>query len=603
MSSTKSKDNLPMNVSDIVIKFLEDSRITHVFTLSGGGIMYLLDSLGKSERISYVCNYHEQACAIAADGYSRMNGFGVCFVTFGPGAVNALSGVVGAWYDSIPLMVISGQVRSSLIADYTKVRQVGPQEGNVLEMVKPVTKYAVSIRDPKEILVELEKASYLARSGRPGPVWIELPLDIQSAEVDSEKLPHWKPHNIEEDNPSDSIDEIIRLLRTKSKRPILILGNGLRLSGTFDQAQRLVAILKIPTLIPFTGKDLIEENNKYNFGLFGTSGQRHANIILQNADLILGLGVGFSVAKTGFATDKFAVGAFKIFVDIDPGQLTEHPLKADLPITADLRRFMPALCSALEDYRSNHEKWLNLCQDWKIKYPTVNPVQKLDDSFVDAYSFMKALSDELEEGDVIVTGNGLDCVTFYQAYELKKHQRSVLNGNWGSMGWDLPSAIGAHYATGKRAFCVTGDGSLMLNCQELLTIGANRLPIKIFVFNNEGYGSIKATQKSFFNGRLVGSDSTSNVYNPDMQLLAAAFFLNFSRIESQRDMQTSIKSFIDTDGPGICEIKISPDQWISPKATSFRNDKGQLESKPLDDMFPFLPFEEIEANRRRAVQI
>lgn len=588
-----------MNVSDAVIRFLEERGIGKVFMLSGGGIMYLLDALGKSEKLDYVCNYHEQACAIAADGYARMNGFGVCFATFGPGAVNALAGVVGAWYDSVPMLVVSGQVRSNLIADYSKVRQVGPQEGNVLEMVKPVTKYAVSLRDPNTILSELEKAYHIAKSGRPGPVWLELPLDMQSAEIDWDALPHWEGEEAKADPSAQHLPEILESLKT-AKRPVLVLGNGVRLSGMHEAVLELVNKLEIPTLVPYTGKDLLEWDNTYSFGVFGTAGQRHANIILQNSDLILGLGVGFCVAKTGFETKKFAVGAKKIFVDVDAGQLEGHPLKADLPILSDLRDFVPGLLGALGGYEGAHGAWLDLCSTWKKRYPMVPEELRADGEFINSYVFMDTLSDVAAEGDVVVTGNGLDCVSFYQAYKIKKNQRSALNGNWGSMGWDLPTAVGAHYATGKRTLCITGDGSLMLNAQELLTIGANKLPVKVFVFNNDGYGSIKATQNNFFDGRFVGSGPSSNVYNPDFEALAKAFGLGYMKVSQHSTLRQSLADVVNVDGPVLCEVMVSPEQWISPKATSFKNAEGKIESKPLDDMFPFLPADEIEENRRLA---
>lgn len=591
-----------MNVSDAVIRFLEERNIKKVFVLSGGGIMYLLDSLGRSDRVEYVCNYHEQACAIAADGYSRINGFGVCFVTFGPGAVNALSGVVGAWYDSVPMLVVSGQVRSTLVADYTKVRQVGPQEGNVLEMVKPVTKYAASLRDPKMICSELEKAMHIAKSGRPGPVWLELPLDMQSANIDWATLPRWKPApNLVAEEPN-RLPEIVGALKA-ARRPVLVLGNGVRLSGMYDEVHELVERLKIPTLIPYTATDLIHHYHPLYFGVFGTSGQRHANIIIQNSDLIIGLGVGFCVAKTGFETRKFATEAKKIFVDIDNGQLHGHPLKADIPVLSDLRNFVPQLLNSTKDYSATHNAWINLCSVWKNKYPLVSNDLCSSDSYVNSYQFMDVLSTVAGQGDLIVTGNGLDCVSFYQAFKIKKSQRSILNGNWGSMGWDLPSAVGAFHATGQRTLCVTGDGSIMLNVQELLTIGANHLDIKIFVLNNQGYGSIKATQNNFFHGRFVGSEPESNVFNPNFRLLAGAFGLLYYKISENSSLQNIIGEVLNSTGPTLCEVMISPEQWISPKATSFRNSEGKIESKPLDDMFPFLPEEEVAENRRLAENI
>lgn len=594
-----------MNVSDAVIRFLENIGLNHVFTLSGGGIMYLLDSLGKSEQLNYVCNYHEQACAVAADGYARITGFGVCMVTFGPGAVNALSGVVGAWYDSVPMLVISGQVRSDLKADYSKVRQIGPQEGDVLSMVGPVAKYAISLSDPRMVLVELEKAYHIAKSGRPGPVWIEIPLDIQAKHVDWKSLPRWKDSQPSfSPKTSEKLMSIVQLIQG-CKRPVLVLGNGIRLAKMREEALKLVSHLGIPTLIPFTGKDLIHDENPNSFGVFGIAGQRHANIIIQNSDLILGLGVGFNVAKTGFETDKFAPDAIKIFVDIDAGQLEEHPLKPDHAINADLREFIPNFLEAVDLYRFDFSEWLNLCLIWKKRYPLAmnHSISSISENFVNTYEFMATLSELSSDDDTLVTGNGLDCVSFYQAFKMKPNQRSILNGNWGSMGWDLPSAVGASYATGGRIVCVTGDGSIMLNSQELLTIGANDLEIKIFVFNNEGYGSIKSTQKNFFEGRFVGCNAQSNVDSPDFANLSAAYRIDYTKIQARSQLVPELRRILGSQGPHFCEIIVSPDQWISPKATSYRNSRGEIESKPLDDMYPFLEQHEVIENRRLARDI
>lgn len=593
-----------MNVSDVVMSFLEKKGIDKVFLLSGGGIMYLLDALGKRKSLGYVCNYHEQASAIAADGYSRMNGFGVCLATFGPGAVNALSGVVGAWYDSIPMLVISGQVRSNLIADYTTVRQVGPQEGNVLEMVSPVTKYAISLRDPNKILYELEKCYSIAKSGRPGPVWLELPLDMQSAEVDESNLLHWvyASNAPKEEDVNEQLLPIMTALKSSS-RPVLLLGNGVRLSGMYESIHDLVERLQIPVLVPYTGKDLIESQNKYSFGVFGTAGQRHANLILQNADLLIGLGVGFCVAKTGFETAKFAPMAHKIFVDVDYGQLNSHPLKADLSIQMDLRNFLPAFLNVSKEYVPKHSEWIALSQYWNDKYPIVPKELFADCGAVNSYVFMNVLSEKAAEDDVIVTGNGLDCVSFYQAFNMKKGQRAALNGNWGSMGWDIPTAIGASYATNRRVLCIAGDGGVMLNIQELVGVGKEARPIKLFIFNNDGYGSIKATQDNLFESRYVGANPKSGVYNPDFEALAKAFGIPYFSVTEHSMLDDVLDKTLQIDGPVICEVKVSPHQWIAPKASSFRNADGKLESKPLDDMFPFLPANEIEQNRKMALLI
>ena len=297
------------------------------------------------------------------------------------------------------------------------------------------------------------------------------------------------------------------------------------------------------------------------------------------------------------------MGAKKIFVDVDAGQLSAHPLKPDLPVLSDLRKFVPNLLGALGEYHGSHERWIDLCSTWKKRYPIVAPELYSDGPYVNSYVFMDVLSDLASEGDVIVTGNGLDCVSFYQGFKAKKRQRAALNGNWGSMGWDLPMAVGAHYATGKKTLCIAGDGGIMLNIQELLTIGANKLPVKVFVFNNDGYGSIKATQDNFFASRYVGANPQSNVFNPDFEALARGFGINYMKASRHSELRDVLAHAMQGDEPVLCEIMISPEQWISPKATSFKNAEGKIESKPLDDMFPFLPAEEIEENRRLAQSI
>jgi acetolactate synthase I/II/III large subunit len=607
---SRSKDILVSNsvqieqptVSDIVVEFFEKIGLSHIFLLSGGGIMYLLDAVGRAERLDYVCNFHEQACAISADAYARMNGFGACMVTFGPGAVNALSGVVGAWYDSVPMMVVSGQVRSAVIADYSKVRQVGPQEGNVMAMVEPVTKYSVSLRKGEDILYELEKAYHLAKSGRPGPVWIEIPLDVQAERVDRASLRHFVPPTAS--NPLSFVMQELVSLFVKASKPVLVLGNGVRLASMHAEVMELIKSLRIPVLVPYTGKDLIADDNMFGFGVFGTAGQRQANIILQSADLVLGLGVGFCVAKTGFAVDKFAANATKVIVDIDEGQLSAHLLKADVPIRADLREFVPQLRDALRGQSlPSWDGWIALCGYWKERYPMVSNAQATQSSFVNSYQFMERLSHFCAQDDTIVTGNGLDCVSFYQGFRIKGAQRAALNGNWGSMGWDLPMAVGAHFATKGRVICIAGDGGVMLNLQELLTIGANQLPVKVFVFNNEGYGSIKATQDTFFEKRYVGAEPGSKVFNPDFSMIAKAFDVPFARIADHSELDGVLAEVLASAEPALIEVMISPAQWIAPKATSFKNSEGKIESKPLDDMFPFLSDDEVADNRRRAAAV
>lgn len=593
-----------MKVSDYIIKFLEDSPVDHVFTLSGGGIMYLLDSLGRSKKINYVCNYHEQACAISADAYSRLKGMGVALVTFGPGAVNALSGAVGAWYDSVPMVVISGQVRSDLIADYSKVRQLGPQEGDVISMAGPVTKYAVQLRELDSIKYELQKAFHMAASGRPGPVWIEVPLDIQNADIDVSRQKTFvgECDIVEISNKRNKFIDVIKESLGLSRRPVILAGNGIRFSRMQKKLEALSTSLSVPVLVPCTARSVIGDYHDNFFGVFGTAGQRHSNIILQNADLIISLGVGLSVAKTGFAVDKLSPNAKKLFVDIDEGQLTQHPFKPDMFLVDDLKEFLPEAIISLKDWDDPHREWLELAKYWKSKYPVFRNSAHSQDC-VNVYYFINTLSSFLRESDTIIGGNGLDCVSVYQGLVTKKGQEVIINGNWGSMGWDLPQSVGAHYATGNRVVCIAGDGSVQLNCQELLTIGSRQLPIKIFIYNNGGYGSIKATQKAFFEGRFVGSGADSGVCNPDFKMLAQAYGVNYAYLGRDSDVESMVAEILADDSPCIVEIRVSSEQWIEPKATAFKTADGKIESKPLDDMAPFLSPEEVESNRLLALAV
>lgn len=592
-----------MNVSEYLIKYIEHQEVKHVFMLSGGGAMYLNDALGHSTKIKYVCNYHEQASAVCADAYARLSGFGVAMVTFGPGAVNALSGAVGAWYDSVPMLVICGQVRSDLIADYSKVRQLGPQEGDVLSMAKPVVKYAVQLNDVRTIKYELDKAVWSSKSGRPGPVWVEVPLDIQSAEIDLENQVEFIPPTpIQSLGRDDFLKDLVSALKA-SHRPVLLAGNGFRLSQTQKELEMLVDTLNIPVLVPYTARSVIGEYNSNFAGVFGTAGRRSSNIILQNSDLIISLGVGLSVAKTGFAVDKLAPNARKIVVDIEEGQIVSHPLKPDSYLVDDLRQFMPDFNKAVKSWKSIHSDWLELSDVWRRRYPVFENV-KLDADYVDVYRFIEMLSSEMAEGEVVVGGNGLDCVSVYQGFKLKRDQEIIINGNWGSMGWELPQSIGAHYATGNRVVCVAGDGSILLNSQELLLIGKKELPITIFLYNNSGYGSIKATQNSLFEGHIVGADKTSGVDNPNFKMLASAYGLEYTLINNDVELVDALPRLMKSaTKPRLVELNVSTKQWISPKATAFRNEKGKLESKPLDDMAPFLTSEEVERNRTLAFAV
>ncbi len=588
-----------MFLSDYVIGFLVEKKINDVFLVSGGGIMYLLDSVGRNSAIRYYCNYHEQACAIAAEGYARVrNGVGACLVTTGPGAANAISALPAAWVDSVPLLVISGQVKRELIADYDRIRQIGPQEANTVGMAKPVTKYAKSVHDPESIRYELEYAYWQATSGRPGPVLLEIPVDVQGMQIDAAKLKGYTPS--EDSNAratlSANVAGVLAEIR-KSKRPILICGNGVHRAKAQQVLRELLDQMRIPISVPLTAKDVIEEDHPMNMGVFGTAGQRRANFAVQNSDCLIGIGAGLNCQKVGFNIPGFAPGARKIIVDIDRAQLEYQAVRPDVAVQADAGDFLRELLAQVKTTPYQPAaRWLDACARWKARYPLIVDDYLADKEHVNSYVFYDKLSDILGPDDAFVTGNALDTTSYFQAYRLKKGQRT-LNSGWGAMGWCLPLAIGACIGRGgKQTLCITGDGSFQFNAQELLTIAHYKLPIKIFVFNNNGYSNIRGTQESFFERRYVGVDPDSGVGNPDFCKLAAAYGFGYSAIATNADLEHGIRTALAMEGPALCEVNISPEQRIFPKASAFRRPDGTFESRPLEDMAPFLPREEVWEN-------
>lgn len=591
-----------IKLSDYVMKFLAQQGVDTVFTVSGGGIMHLLDSLGTNPNLRYYCNYHEQACAIAAEGYARAsNRPCACLVTLGPGAVNAVAGVVGAWFDSVPMIVLTGQVRRDLIADYSKIRQFGPQEGNNVGIATPVTKYAKTVMEPNSIRFELEKAYHLAVSGRPGPVWIDIPLDVQGAMIDENALlgfeaePAFPVARLEE-----GVARTLELLAS-AKRPVLVGGTGVNMAGAREAFIQLAEVLNIPVVLPYTAKDLIPEDHRLNFGIFGTAGQRRANFAVQSSDLLISCATGFSLSKVGFNFKGFAPKAKKIMVEIDEGQLYHQVIKPDVPIQVDIKKYLDKLLASVPGKKfSWSAKWLPTCEEWRKRYPIILEEYRQAQTTVNSYIFMDRLADFMQSDDCLVAGNGLDTVTYYQSFKVKPGQRTMTSNNWGSMGWDLPLSIGVCIGRGKRrTVCVTGDGSIQWNIQELLFLQFHKLPIKIFIFNNQGYSSIRATQNAFFNGRYVGADVGSGVANPDFAKLAAAYSIAYCQVRNHSELDTGIQQTLSTPGPVICEVNIAVDQGITPKASAFKRADGTLESRPLEDMAPFLPREEVHDNMHR----
>lgn len=586
-----------ISVSDYLTQFLVDHGIGDLFLVSGGGIMHLLDSVGRQPGLRYWCNYHEQASAIAAEGYAKIRRApGACLVTVGPGGVNALSGVAGSWVDSVPMLVITGQVRREIIADYAAMRQKGPQEADLVGLADHVTKYAVTVMDPKDIRRELEKAWHLAVSGRPGPVWLDIPLDVQGAMVERDELEGFTPPPFPVDADPAALDLLEDALR-RARRPILVAGSGVHWGHAEALLLEFLERTGLPVLLTHSAKDLVPEDHPGNMGVFGGLGQRRANFALQNSDLLVGLGSGLCIAKTGFNVAGFAPRARKILVDIDPGQLFQHPVRPDLGIQMGVGPLLEDLLGRFcrEPLDLPH-RWLEACRDWRTKYPLLGPEHLEASAFINSYVFMDRLSERMAPGDVLLSGIGLDVASQYHSFRPKAGQRVLVNANWGAMGWDLPATVGACIAHGGHTVLVTGDGSLQWNVQELLTIGQNRLPITIFVFNNSGYTCIRSTQDAFFEGRHVGAGPQSGVANPDFGKLAEAYHLAYAKIGSPGDLEAGLDRALAHPGPLLCEVMIAPGQGISPKASSFRREDGTMESRPLEDMAPFLPREEILAN-------
>ena len=495
-----------MRVADYIFQRLADWGIRHVFLVTGGGAMHLNDAVGREPRIQYVCNLHEQACAMAAEGCARVTGLpGVINVTTGPGGTNALTGVAGAWLDSIPMIIISGQIkRATCTAWYPELplRQLGDQELNIVDVVRPMTKYAALIREPGDIRRELEKAWHLAQHGRPGPVWLDVPLDIQSAEIDENKLHHFEQRE-ELAVPQASEIELAEVEKAflKSKRPAIIAGIGVRHGKGIDALLEFAGKHNVPLLTSISGIDLVDSSHRLFFGRPGIMGERAANFIMQNSDLLLVLGTRMGLRITGYAYDKVARDAFRIMVDADENELKKPTFKPHLGICSDAGVFLSKLNTLLPDDWKADEEWLNYCRRMKNSFPVITDEHREKSDYVSSYVFPELLSEFCRPDSIVVTGNGTAYTSSFQAFPLKKGMRMFANEACASMGYGLPAAIGAALAGENReVLCITGDGSLQMNIQELQTVKNYDLPLKLFVYNNEGYLSIKLTQRAFLRG-------------------------------------------------------------------------------------------------------
>lgn len=590
---------LTVKLSDYVMEFLGNQGVRNVFMLSGGGAMHLDDSLGRCTSLKYICNLHEQACAISAEAHSRItNQLSAALVTTGPGGTNTVTGVAAAWLDSTPLIFISGQVKRADLKRDSGVRILGVQEIDIVSIVSTITKYAVTIEDPLSIRYHLEKAVHLALTGRRGPVWIDIPLDVQAATVDPSELVGFSPGNSGNSNSAvfeRQIQQAVQAVKT-AKRPILLAGNGIRSAGAAMLFLEVVEQLGIPVLTTWLGLDLLPDNHPLNFGRPGSLAPRGANFALQNCDLLIVVGSRLDMAMTAYSHENFARAATKIMVDIDPDEIRKMKTKIEIPITSDAGTFLRAFAAEADQFdQARWSIWIDRCADWKQKYPIVLQEQRDMPDHISMYHFSEVLSNELANGDVIVPGSsGFAIEIFLLVLKIKQDQRCFHNRGTGSMGFALPAAIGAAVASGKRTICVDGDGGFQMNVQELATVKYRQLPIKFFIANNDGYASIRTSQTGYFK-RLVGADRSSGVELPNLEKVACAYGIPFARISDKTNLEQQVRTVLETAGPIICEVMVAPNEERIPRASSYIRPDGSMGSRPLEDLYPFLPREEFRA--------
>lgn len=591
---------MKIKLSDYIANFLVENGIKDMFSVTGGGAMHLNDSFGHCKELFVTYNHHEQACAIAAESYTRLtNNIAAVCVTTGPGGTNTLTGVLGGWLDSIPMLIISGQVKktTTIWSSTLPLRQLGDQEFNIVDCVKSMTKYAVMITNPNEISYHLERSLFLAKNGRPGPCWLDIPSDLQAAIIDTDELVHYvcieDKYQIPQTPSLELINEIIKKIEC-AKRPVIYAGNGIRLADAHHIFLKLIDKLGIPVVTPWNSHDLIWNDHPLYCGRPGIMGDRGGNFVVQKSDLIIALGTRLSIRQVSYNWENFAPNAFKIMIDIDPSELFKHTLQIDMPIRANVKDVMNELLDSDYNRVKPHESWLTWCKKINADFPILLEKYKEKGSPVNPYYFIDTLFRNLNEDDTIVCSNGMCCVITFQAAYLKKGQRLYHNSGCASMGYGLPAAIGAAVATKGRIYCLEGDGSIQMNIQELQTVIHHNYDIKIFLMNNNGYHSIRQTQNNIFHNGLVGVSSDNGISFPETKKIANAYGIDYTKVESTCDMVAQIKDFIEKKGPGICEIIIDPEQNFEPKLSSKKMPDGTMISPSLENMAPFLNDEILE---------
>ena len=583
-----------VKVSDYVIEFLLKHGVNDVFMFVGGGAMHLDDSAGANPKMNCVACLHEQTCAMAAESYARnKNGLGVAIVTTGPGATNTLTAVAAAWIESTQLFIISGQVKRSDSMIGTGVRQMGVQEVDIVEMAKPVTKYAVLLNDPQKIRYELEKCVYMAKNGRPGPVLLDIPLDVQATRIDEDSLKGFDAAYQKYEVAQSDLLQIGQLLKA-AKRPVLYVGAGVALGDARSEFLQFAEKMQIPVLTTWNGMDLIWDDHPLYMGRPGAIGQRHANFVVQNSDLLIAVGTRLAPLQTGFAYDAYARYAKMIMVDVDQAELNKQKLHPFMKLQCDAKTFFKAL-NALDISPNDNSKWIALGKSWAQKYPVLNPEWLNEKDFVNSYYLVDSISRLMTADDVYCGGRAGTCVdTVIHAFKVKKGQTVIATKGLSSMGYGLPAAIGAAVAhPGKKIVCNNGDGGFVMNIQDLATIRFHNYPIKFFILNNNGYATIVATQTNVFDKHFVGCNNNSGLAIGDIKAVAEAYGIKTFCIEKNEDIDRIVADVLNYDGPVLCDVKVSITQPIVPRQANYKTPEGQMASRPLEDMKPLLPAEEI----------
>ena len=587
---------MTIRVADYIANYVYSLGVKTVFMVTGGGMMFLSDAVAVHPKLKFICNHHEQASAMAAGSYSKYSeNLGVAYITTGCGGTNAMTGLLGAWQDNIPCLFISGQskrketVRNSGL----NLRKFGVQEADIISLVEPITKYAAMINAPEEIAFHLDKAVHLAKTGRPGPVWIDVPLDVQGATVEESEMKRFSRDDEKRDYKTDpteaEVNQISELI-SKAKRPVILAGHGIRLSKSIPEFKAFVDRTQIPVVTPVLGVGLLPGDNPLYIGKVGTKGSRAGNMAMQNSDLLISLGCSLSVSTTGHEYELFAREAKVVVIDIDKEEHKKNTVKIDLFVNADIKKLLPKL----ENLPVASDRfWREKCLHWKNKYPVCLPEYAQAEEGINLYYFVDRLSRWIKDNTTVVSDAGSAYYVATQAIQLNQTQRFITSGAQAEMGYTLPATIGIAAAEGSTEVVgITGDGSLQINIQELQTVIHNQFPIKLFVWNNDGYLSIRASQNKFFDGRLIGADKTSGVSFPDLEKIADAYGIKYCRLSDSKTLDDKLKDILSIAGPVLCEVMCIKDQEIVPSVASQKKPDGSMVSKPLEDMYPFLDRDE-----------